>query len=171
MTSLSTIRNRTRPYRRRTWRGVTLDNRTISALIWVESRYVAKAPHKRSAFVIVQGSYSTGVAASGGTHSGGGALDVACESLTDTQIRSAVRWLRRAGFAAWYRPAIPNLWGPHIHAVLRRHRTASPAAKTQCTAFDAGRDGLATNLPDRTWRPDPAHRWSHIRNRPIRENY
>lgn len=155
------------PYKRRMYRGVSLDNRSISALEWAEKRYLAVAPRKRKAFTLAQGSYSASVGASAGTHDGGGAIDIGAYTMTDKQRRAAVKWLRRAGWAAWFRPAAPGVWGPHIHAILRGHRTASPGAKAQVIAYDNGRDGLAGNGPDRAWRPKRPRRWSHKQGRPI----
>ena len=155
------------PYKRRMFRGVSLDNRTISALLWAEKRYLEVAPKKRKPFMLAQGSYSTSVNASGQTHAGGGAIDIGAYTLTDRQRKAAVKWLRRAGFAAWYRPPYNGVWGPHIHAILRGHRNASPAAKAQMVAYDNHRDGLAGNAYDKTWRPKRSRRWSHKQRKPI----
>ena len=43
----------------------------------------------------------------------------------------------------------------------------SPAAKQQVVAYDAGRDGLVSNLPDREWRPKKKRRFTYIQGRPI----
>lgn len=100
---------------------------------------------------IVQGSYNAGgVSASAGTHDGGGVVD-----LLAWDWQRKVRVLRAIGFAAWYRPAIPGLWGAHIHAVLIDHGRLAPSAARQVTAYRSGRDGLASNRTDPFWRPDP----------------
>ena len=52
--------NASKPYGRRTWRGRTLDNRTISAIKWAERNYIEVAPRKRRAWVVTQGSYNPG---------------------------------------------------------------------------------------------------------------
>ena len=88
---------------------------------------------------IVQGSYNAGgVAASAGTHDGGGAVD-----LAPYDHARKVLELRRAGFAAWYRPAIPGLWGAHVHAVLIGNKRLSAGARAQVAEYLAGYDGLA----------------------------
>jgi hypothetical protein len=93
---------------------------------------------------ITQGSYNAGgVSASAGTHDGGGVVD-----LSAFEHGRKVRELRRTGFAAWYRPAIPGLWPAHIHAVLIGNRKLAPVARRQVAAYLAGRDGLAGNGPD-----------------------
>lgn len=110
---------------------------------------------------IVQGSYNAGgVDASAGTHDGGGVVD-----LLPWDYPNKIRALRKVGFAAWYRPEIPGLWGPHIHAVLIGNKKLSPVAARQVDAYRSQRDGLASNGPDRHWRPDPipTFRWPHSR--------
>ena len=100
---------------------------------------------------IVQGSYNRGgVSASAGTHDGGGVVD-----LLAWDWQRKVRVLRSIGFAAWYRPPVRGLWGAHIHAVLIDHGRLAPVAARQVTAYRAGRDGLRSNLVDRSWRPSP----------------
>lgn len=163
-----------KPYARRWYRGVLLDNRTISALEWAEKRYREVAPRKREPFRYAQGSYNAGrVGASAGTHDGGGAVDLGAAHLNPKQIRGAVRWLRRAGFAASFRPEYwrngKRVWGPHIHAILLGHNNASDGAKRQMQAYLAGRDGLAGNGPDKDWRPKWRWRWNHKKNRRVRK--
>lgn len=158
----------TMPYARRSYRGVTLDNRTISALEWAEARYLAKAPRKRQPWRLGQGSYSHG-SLSGSTHAKGGAVDVMFAGLNAKQRRAVVRCARRAGFAAWGRTD-DAVWGSnndHAHMILLGHRTASAAAKQQMAAYLAGRDGLVSNLIDKAWRPKRRRRWSHRQRRPV----
>jgi hypothetical protein len=158
--------NASKPYGRRTWRGHQFDNRTVSALKWAEAKYRAVAPKKRAPWRIGQGSYSNG-SLSAGTHSGGGAVDIMFAGLTKKQQRATVKWLRKAGFAAWARTGPGWVGNEHAHAILRGHRNAHPAAKAQVIAYDNRRDGLAGNLADSTWRPKVKRRWSHRKNRPI----
>lgn len=123
-----------RPYDRTTYGGRTVDWLTRVALEFA-------AELLGYDLTIAQGSYNAGgVAASGGTHDGGGVVD-----LDPYQWRRKVRVLRMVGFAAWYRPAIPHLWGAHIHAVLIGNRRLSAAARAQVTEYLAGYDGLAGN--------------------------
>ena len=98
--------------------------------------------------VVTQGSYSRNVSASAGTHDGGGCLDFSVRGLTRGQINRRVKALRTVGFAAWYRPALPGVWGPHIHAVAIGTRDLAPIARRQVTAYRNGRDGLRNNRVD-----------------------
>ena len=161
--------NKSAPYKKVQFRGVTLDNRTLSALRWAEARYAKAAPLKRSPFRLGQGSYSNG-SMSGGTHSLGGAVDIMFAGVSKKQRKGIAKWMRKAGFAAWRREGA--VWGAngsndHLHAILRGHKTASAAAKTQMVAYDNHRDGLVSNNYDNTWRPKRPRRWSHRQNRPI----
>jgi hypothetical protein len=90
------------------------------------------------------------VSASGNTHDGGGAVD-----LTAANWQDKVHALRAVGFAAWHRPAIPGLWGEHVHAVLIGNLKLSPQARAQVDAYRAHLDGLADHRPDNSWHPDP----------------
>lgn len=148
-------------YERIKWRGVTLNRRTAAALEWVEKQSgVTLSP--------AQGSYNAGgVSASGGTHDGGGAIDLRVRSYSRGQRVKVTRSLKKAGFAAWYRPEVPGLWGPHIHAILLGDREASSAAKAQMDSYRRGRNGLANDGVDSTWRPDPLPRFSYRKNRPV----
>src|ERR1041385_6860477 len=94
-----------RPYERQQVQGHTLDNRTIAMLTEAESRL-------GYSLTILQGSFNGSVSQSAGAHDGGGAVD-----LTAYDWQSKVRVLRRIGFAAWYRPVIPGVWGEHVHAI------------------------------------------------------
>lgn len=161
-------RKRTKPYARRTWRGVTLENRMISAVEWAEKHW-QKGVGKGKTLVPSQGSFSTSVSASGNTHALGSALDVSVSGMTPKQRRRLVRWLRRSGMAAYYRAPLagPNGWGPHIHMIQLGGKHASDAARWQMAEYLAGRNALTNAAPDRAWRPKPIPRWSHRRNRPI----
>lgn len=93
---------------------------------------------------IVQGSYNAGgVAASAGTHDGGGVFDT---SAGDHDAMVAA--LRAVGFAAWYREPIPGLWPAHVHAVHIGNAKLSASAKNQVTAYLGRRDGLVSNAID-----------------------
>lgn len=121
-----------KPYDRTTYDGNTVDWLTRAALEQVAQRL-------GYALTVVQGSYNPGgVKQSGGTHDGGGVVD-----LAPADWKRKVLELRRAGFAAWYRPAIPGLWGAHVHAVLIGNAKLSAAAKAQVLEYLRGDDGLA----------------------------
>lgn len=148
------------------WRGKRLNRRTVAALKWAEK----KADLGKKTLVISQGSYTGGaVAASGSTHNGGGAVDISDSNLTTDERIRVVRALKDAGFAAWFRADVPDLWGSHIHAILKNDPELSSGAKYQVTAFMNGRDGLRGNRADDTYRPDPAVRFSYSQQKPVPE--
>jgi len=119
------------PGARHSFRGVTLNSRTIAMLLNAERMLGA-------AFHITQGSYSTRVAASGSTHAGGGAMD----TNGPKGWNAAVRALRAAGFAAWHRTPSQGPWNHHIHSIAIGDSSASPAAKRQVQSYLAGGNGL-----------------------------
>ena len=143
------------------WRGVRLDRKTIAPLEWVE---------KQSGITIqlAQGSYNGGaVAASGSTHAGGGAVDVRCVYLSLRDKVRLLRWLKRAGFAAWRRRAVSGLWGEHIHAIQIGNDKASSSAQWQVNEYLARRTGLTSGGADWTYRPKPPVRWSYEDGKPV----
>jgi hypothetical protein len=147
------------PTSRVRWRGVLLSDRTRKALEWAE---------KQSGLTLSpsQGSWSTSVKASGGTHDGSGVVDLRVGHLSNTQRKKLNRWLRRAGFASWLRGPADGM-APHIHAVLLSDNRASSAAKWQAGQYDRGKSGLSSGKVDNDpWRPDPV-RFSWLRNRPV----
>lgn len=165
--------NKSDPYGRVWFRGHQFDNRTVSALKWAEARYLRnqktgkKRGKGRTEWRIGQGSFANG-SMSAGTHSGGGAVDIMFAGLGPKQRKAVVKWLKKAGFAAWAREGAA--WGTnndHAHGILMGHKTTDPQAELQCRSYRAGRDGLAGDRPDPTWRPDPMPRWSHRQNKPI----
>lgn len=89
--------------------------------------------------LITQGSYTGGaLAASFGTHDGGGAVDISVRSAVDfsvmeDNIPSMIDALRVAGFAAWLREADQLYPGSiiHIHAIAIGDADLSEAARTQ----------------------------------------
>lgn len=128
--------------------GNTVDRITHEALCEVERRLGYP-------LTITQGSYSTSVSASAGTHSGAGAVD-----LAPADWANKVRVMREVGFAAWHRPAMTGVWPEHIHALLipataeYRSRMA-PAAQAQIDDYYQGLNGLADHAPDPFPRPSP----------------
>ncbi len=158
--------NTTKPYDKITWRGHRFDRRTKSAIEWAEKHYLEVAPKVRKPFRIGQGSYSLGTL-SAGTHAGGGAVDIMFAGLNKKQQRAVVKWLRKAGFAAWARTGPGWEGNEHAHAILIGHRNLDPAAEQQVIAYKNHRDGLVSNKVDNTWRPKRPRRWSHRQNRPV----
>lgn len=142
-----------------TWRGHTFTRRAVQSLRWVELKSGVKIEP-------VQGSFNRGgVSQSAGTHDGE-AVDIRVRNLSPEEIRRLVVWLRKAGWAAWYR-APSAAWGPHVHAVPAGSTLLSASAAQQVRAYDAGRDGLAGNRVDHTWRPRLKRRWSYRLGRPV----
>lgn len=149
-------------YGRVPFRGFNFNRRTVAMLRWAEKR-------SGVAISIAQGSYNAGgVSASGGTHDGGGAVDIRCRHLTSTQRKRLVVALKDAGFAAWHRPAVTGVWGEHIHAIAIGDRDLSRQAASQVISYDAGRDGLRGNRVDSSYRPAPRVRFSYLLGKPVK---
>lgn len=124
-------------------RPLVLDDRTLVKLRAAE----AKLGHT---FTVVQGSWrgDAGADASAGTHDRGGVLDLRTWDLPAAVTpQRAVLELRRAGLVAWYRTTAQG-FDPHIHAVDRGNPDLDPSAARQVTAWEQGRNGLASNGPD-----------------------
>lgn len=131
--------------------GVTVNERT---------RDMIKAAEKMAGFdlPLSQGSYNAGgVAASAGTHDGGGAIDVSIDQLGEKQRWKAVEALRDVGFAAWYRNPSQGPWPYHIHAIAIGDTDLAPAAAGQVDDYRNGTDGLADGAPDNTPKQYRAH--------------
>lgn len=100
-------------------------------------------------FVITQGSYNPGgVGASGGTHDGGGVVDIRARNLSPPRRGAAVLALRKVGFAAWLRTPDQARWPYHIHAVAKGDRDLSGQARAQVLSYQHRRNGLRRNRPD-----------------------
>jgi hypothetical protein len=100
-------------------------------------------------FVITQGSYNKGgVKASGGTHDGGGVVDVRARDLGPSERGRAVLALRKVGFAAWLRTPKQAKWPYHIHAVAKGDRDLSRQAHAQVVSYLHGGNGLKHNRAD-----------------------
>lgn len=127
--------------------GFTMDARTRDML--EATREICWAP-----LAITQGAYNSSVAASGGTHDGGGVIDIRATTLTAAQRVEAVASLRKIGFAAWLRTPAQSDWPYHIHCVAVGCPDLSLAAKAQVVDYKNGRNGLASHGPDdgpRNW--------------------
>jgi hypothetical protein len=96
---------------------------------------------------VYQGSYNSSVGASGGTHDGGGALDVSPHNW-----KNRVRALRAEGGWAWHRPELfidgRRIWGEHIHVIVAGDKEMSDAARSQGAQYKAHTDGLTSHSPD-----------------------
>jgi hypothetical protein len=127
-----------------TFRGVTLEKRTVAFILRVE----ADLGHK---LAIVQGSYHPGVSQSGGTHDKGGVFD--CWDVFGPEPLTVQHKLREHGGFAWYRPAIPGLWERHIHCGVLGDTDMSPQLAAQVPDYRNYKDGLASHAADSTWHP------------------
>jgi hypothetical protein len=101
-------------------------------------------------FRVTQGSYTGSVDQSGGTHDGGGAVDISVlnPELSTAERNDLVLVLRELGCAAWLRSPAQGDWPYHIHAIDSGATDASGQAKGQVTDYNNGRNGLASNGPD-----------------------
>jgi len=121
--------------------GETVDNFTAAAL-------EAASNEAGTDWRILQGSFSTDVAASGSTHSGGGVIDIA---PTNGDWEGAVTALRKIGFAAWIRNVPGHGYagsGEHIHAVLMGDEQLSDQAAIQVQSYLNNDNGLEGSTPD-----------------------
>ena len=93
------------------WRGVQLDQRTADMIQEVANR-------SGSIFINpTQGSYSSSVGASAGTHSGCGALDLMHPTWSVSDYDTVVALMRSVGFAAWHRTPQQSSWPRHVHGI------------------------------------------------------
>ena len=121
--------------------GETVDNFTAAAL-------QSASNEAGTDWRILQGSFSTDVASSGSTHSGGGVVDIA---PTDGDWEGAVAALRKIGFAAWIRNVPGHGYagsGEHIHAVLLGDEQMSDQAAIQVQSYLNNDNGLKGSTPD-----------------------
>lgn len=134
--------------------GFRLNERTILMLEQAERVYErGGGDENRFRQAITQGSYNPGgVAASFGTHDGGGAVDLSVRSFVNFEImrdelQPMIDALRIAGFAAWVRETDELFSGSaiHIHAIAVGDAEHSPVARQQVVAdfgYFAGYNGL-----------------------------
>jgi hypothetical protein len=139
-----------------------INQRTLAMLAHAQELYGGEIA--LTGYAITQGSYSGAVAASFGTHAGGGAVDLSVMrqgtyTVLWDDIEPLLRALRVAGFAAWLReygelhPDSPI----HIHAIAIGDLELSPAAQEQLTGeagYFRGYSGLPVAMygapaPDR----------------------
>lgn len=130
-------------YTRTTYSGRTVNQRTKDML-------QQAAALSGMTINLSQGSYNAGgVAASAGTHDGGGVVDIASSS---TALCLA---LRKVGFAAWIRTPAQG-FAYHIHAVAIGDRELSSGAKSQIRQWAVDTNGLASHGSDPMADPYPA---------------
>lgn len=99
------------------------------------------------------GSYRNN-AASAGTDTGAGHVDLNGEKWTDTECRSIETLARSLGALAYFRPRINPYtgnaygWQKHIHILVRGIPGLSDAALAQISGYVAGTDGLSPARKD-----------------------
>lgn len=137
-------------YQRVTVGSETVNARTLWMLKLAQTLYQGRGDPLN----ITQGSYVDSVAASFGTHAGGGAVDISVRVksepaalLNEREMTELVTALRQAGFAAWAR--LPGdldiLNGVHIHAIAVGDRELSVEARRQLDGpegYFLGLDGV-----------------------------
>ena len=135
------------------WRGAYLDNRSADMMQGLVNLLDSATAAKVRP---TQGSYSGGVAASGGTHDGGGAIDLAGQDSGMTQTdREAIRDAgRQVGWAMWIRDPSQSDWPWHIHGIAVQpggkgdRGCLSSGAHGQVEDYYEGRNGLASGAAD-----------------------
>jgi len=130
-----------------------LNARTLAMLDHAQALFRSEGWTHNFRMAVMQGSYNPGgVAASFGTHDGGGAVDLSVRNPIDRRVLSAeidpmLRALRLAGFAAWLRDSDSLYPGSpiHIHAIAIGDAELSEAARGQIDGtfgYLRGYDGL-----------------------------
>jgi len=153
-TPVGVCRRPVEDYSRVTVNGEEVNRRTALMLDTAVELYGGPGDLRR----VVQGSYTDALAASFGTHAGGGVVDISIRNPANPseylfgEVEAMVRGLRQAGFAAWYRAPSEVYDGsaPHIHAVAIGDQELSPAAQEQLTGphgYFRGMNGLPHNPP------------------------
>jgi hypothetical protein len=142
--------------------GSTMNQRTLAMLSHAKELYGGEL--EITGYAITQGSYTDALAASFGTHAGGGAVDLSVlqrgtYTVLWDDLEPLIRALRAAGFAAWVRE-YGELYADspiHIHAIAIGDQELSPAAQEQLTGeagYFRGYSGLPVAMygaptPDR----------------------
>ncbi len=132
----------TSPGARRSYSGVTLNERTITML-----RAAGARLRRGCVLDVTKGSYTGPDGSSAGTHAGGGAADLSVRVRCGRTIGQVVAALRAVGFAAWHRDWTGN---QHIHAVAISDLDMATEtvfrgvfdAREQVVAYAQGKDGL-----------------------------
>jgi hypothetical protein len=139
--------------------GFSLNRRTYIMLEHAAEIY--KGEIEITGHAITQGSFTSDISASFGTHQGGGAVDLSVMrkgtySILHADIPVLVHALRIAGFAAWFRDLNELYSGSpaHIHAIAIGDKQLSPAAIEQLTG-EAGYFSGFSGIPVINGNPTP----------------
>lgn len=141
--------------------GWLVNQRTLEMLQYAAEQFEGEI--EITGYAVTQGSYTDQVAASFGTHDGGGAVDLSVMragtyTVLYDEIEPLIAALRLAGFAAWLRDLDELYPGSpiHIHAIAIGDEHLSKAAHDQLTGaygYFYGYSGVPqanqTPVPDR----------------------
>jgi hypothetical protein len=137
---------------------VSRGGKTLTRRVWGLIDHVGRKVGKP--LIVVQGGFRAGhgASASAGTHDKGDVYDISVANLTAAQQLVVVAELRAYYGLAYVRnpkygwPA--SAGGAHIHVVQAdSHYALSRGAQQQVVAYNRGRNGLRSNLPDPHKRP------------------
>jgi hypothetical protein len=133
------------------YRKTTIDGETVSRrtkFMHDRATWYARKMGYSGRLRVTQGSYTSRVAASAGTHDGGGALDISVRGMSVSERAIAIKALRLAGFAAWNRSPRDG-FNNHIHAIAIGDRGLSRGARNQVKEYFRHQDGLSGDRSDR----------------------
>ena len=136
-------------YAGKTWYGCEC----LAEWLPVVTKLAIKRGIIKKSFDISQMSYSTGVKASAGTHSGGGVFDCVQYGA------SAIRLMRECGAFASDRLPSEGRWPRHNHVVLVDCPHLAGSAERQVSSYKRGRNGLKNQAKDRGPRVSPIRTW------------
>src|SRR5574337_328354 len=150
------------------WRGISTDPE--SARCWEAAATDPALDDVRITPIPGYGSYRSN-AASAGTDSGGGHVDIDLVGLTREQCRRVETTFRRYGNAAWWRPArradgTRYGWQEHLHVLRTDCADLAAPARTQLTDYRLGWSGLpigGRTLRDSGSRAYIAARWATVK--------
>src|SRR5574337_607728 len=150
------------------WRGISTDPE--SARCWEAAATDPALDDVRITPIPGYGSYRSN-AASAGTDSGGGHVDIDLVGLTREQCRRVETTFRRYGNAAWWRPArradgTRYGWQEHLHVLRTDCADLAAPARTQLTDYRLGWSGLpigGRSLRDSGSRAYVTARWATVK--------
>lgn len=130
-------------------RGLALHKQAIVVFHVIGGKYTPE---------VVQGSWSTAIGASAGTHSGSGAKDTMLpDSASQAQWMKWQKAERFCGIAGFDRPELwsggKRVWGHHNHAIDIGDKYLSADARKQITDYYAHKNALANHAADNSWHP------------------
>lgn len=120
--------------------------------------------------LLTQGSYSTSVSASAGTHSGGGVVDLNLSGWDYPTIQRVISAGRSMGGVGWYRTPAEG-FSYHVHMVRVDCADLAPAARAQVVQYYAGQNGLANHGPDDSTRAYVGMTWAKYRGGAPTQNW